>query len=183
MPVANYKQLLDIYDAHTPEIQKYFEHLPRLLKDSYPYEIVVAYLFSGTERAHRRTLYCGIVKRFSANSGLTDEITRSLYLTREDFLSIFKAVFGTSIDDTLLALLRSAEKVRDKGIHGKDPTDAEMREAIKEILDYAHGFNEQVNRLMEFRPFGDLRGFKGRAENMDIDTTKLVLKGLGLRVQ
>lgn len=183
MSIANYKQLISEYDSHRKGIKEYFEHLPKLINSGFPYDVSLAYAFSRVERAHRRTLYCGIVKKFSANSSLTDDITRNLYLKREEFLGLFKSIFGVDIDPAILKHLKDAERIRDKGVHGKDPTDAEMREALKEVLDYSSEFDDYVFSLAEFRPFGDLRGFKGRAENMDKETTKLILIGLGFRIQ
>lgn len=183
MPIANYKQLVAEYESHRKEIKIYFAHLPELIKKGFPYEVPLAYAFSRVERAHRRTLYCGIVKKFSANSDLTDDVTRHLYLKRDEFLELFRSVFGVDLDTVILTHLQDAERIRDKGVHGKDPTDAEMREALKEVLEYSTQFDDFVFRIAGFRPFGDLRGFKGRAENMDKETTRLILKGLGFRLQ
>jgi hypothetical protein len=173
MAIANYKQLITEYDSHRKEIKSYFAHLPELIE----------YVFSRVERAHRRTLYCGIVKKFSTDSDLTDEITRNLYLKRDEFLDLFKAIFGVDLDPSISKHLQDAERIRDKGVHGKEPTDAEMREAMKEVLQYSTDYDDFVLRLAGFRPFGDLRGFKGRAENIDKETTKLILKGLGFKLQ
>lgn len=178
-----YIQLLKIFDLLTEEIKSYFECLPDLIKDSYPYDVSLAYMFSRVERAHRRTLYCGIVKKYSANSELTDEVTRKLFISREEFQVLFKNVFGKEIDKGILNILQKAEKVRDKGMHGKDPSDSEIRNAINELLTYSNEFNDFVHKLSGFKPFGSLRGFKGRAENMDKETTRLILKGLEFKIQ
>ena len=34
----------------------------------------------------------------------------------------------------------------------------------------------------EFRPFGDLRGFKGRGQPLERTTTRWVLKGMGMGI-
>jgi hypothetical protein len=119
MPIANRKQLIAEYDSHPEEIRKYYEELPKLIDAGFPFDVALAYAFSRVERAHRRTLYCGIVKKFSVNSNLTDDVTRNLYLKREEFLELFASVFGANVDPAILRLLRDAERIRDKGIHGK----------------------------------------------------------------
>lgn len=182
MPVANLSQLTAQYNNHRTEIKEYFVHLPKLIND-FPYEVALAYAFSRVERAQRRALYCGIVKKYSANSDLTDEVTRNLYLSREEFLRLFEQIFESTPSAGTLKLLKDAEQIRDKGIHGKEPTNSEMRTALKNILDYATQFDDYVHSKLGFRPFGNLRGFKGRAENIDKKTTRLILKGLGLKIQ
>jgi hypothetical protein len=67
-------------------------------------------------------------------------------------------------------------------IHGKNPTDKEMRDAISGILDYAPAFNTFVDRVGGLKPFGSLQGFSGRAEKLGNPTTILVLKGLGFSI-
>ena len=40
--------------------------------------------------------------------------------------------------------------------------------------------NDWVYQAAGVRPFGDKRGFKGRAEALDKSTTRWILKGMGL---
>ncbi len=61
-------------------------------------------------------------------------------------------------------------------------SDADMRRAIHDVFEYAKAFNTVVDGLGQFKPFGDLRGFKGRGVNLDKKTTRLILKGIGLKV-
>lgn len=74
------------------------------------------------------------------------------------------------------------ESTRDKVMHGSEPTEAVMRRAIADVLDYAKEFNEFVKTLAVFPPFGDLRGFHGRGSRLNPATTRLVLKGLGFNL-
>jgi hypothetical protein len=183
MPVPkNYKQVLKHHNEQPTEIQKYFEHVPKLLSADMPYDIALAYLFSRVEMAHRRALYCGIVKIYSANSELTDAIIRKEYLTREGFKILFKAVFSEEFPDSLAEAITHAEEMRDTGMHGRETTESEMRRAIHDVYEYAKTFNGLVEGIAGFKPFGDLRGFKGRAENLDKATTRLMLKGLGFTI-
>ena len=64
-------------------------------------------------------------------------------------------------------------------MQGKQATAANLRKAIHDVFEYAKEFNNLVSSLEGFKPFGDLRGFKGRRENMDKNSTRWILKGLG----
>lgn len=68
-------------------------------------------------------------------------------------------------------------------VHGKAVTDTELRSAIADVLDYAVLFNADVDAAAGFKPFGDMRGFKGRADSLDKRTTKWVMRGLGFGVK
>jgi len=46
----SYKQVLKHHSAQPGEIQKYFEHIPKLIDAEMPYDIALAYLFSRIER-------------------------------------------------------------------------------------------------------------------------------------
>ena len=54
-----------------------------------------------------------------------------------------------------------------------------MREALVDVIEYAETLNAELKASAGFEPFGDLRGFKGRAKSLDDATSRLVLKGLG----
>jgi hypothetical protein len=178
----SYKGVRTLYDAQPDEIRRYFEHLPYLITSQTLYDVALAYLFSRVERAHRRALYCGITKRHAANSEFTDEVVRKEYLTRAGFKTLFKAVFDEDFPDSLSTLIEHAEQMRDTGMHGRETSDADMRRAIHDVFAYAREFNALVNRLEGFQPFGDLRGFKGRAESLEKRTTRWILKGMGFSV-
>jgi hypothetical protein len=180
---ASYVGVRKLYDAQPAEIQRYFEHLPKLISADMPYDIALAYMFARVERAHRMTLYCGIVKRYAANSELTSHVVRKQYITRDSFKRLFAAVFGQDYPDALAALVEHAEEMRDTGMHGGDTAEPQMRQAIHDVFEYAQQFNALVTGIAGFQPFGDLRGFKGRGENLDKDTTRFVLKGIGLDVR
>jgi hypothetical protein len=57
-----------------------------------------------------------------------------------------------------------------------------MREAHIDVIEYAEALNEDIEEIAGFSPFGDLRGFKGRAEPLDNSTSRWLLKGLGFNI-
>ena len=63
----SYLGILKLYESQPQEVQTYFCHLSALIGADMPYDVALAYLFSRVERAHRRTLYCGITKLYAAN--------------------------------------------------------------------------------------------------------------------
>jgi hypothetical protein len=179
---STYIGLRGKYDALPQEVRDYFEHLPLLLTNQMPYEVPLAYLFGRVERAHNMTLYCGIVRSHRTDSKTTLDVVSKEFITRKKFSEYFKSIFGVQFDQNVRAHITAAEKARDKAIHGKNPTDKEMRDAISGILDYAPAFNTFVDGVGGLKPFGSLQGFSGRAEKLGNPTTILVLKGLGFSI-
>lgn len=55
------KSLLKVYNSCSSGVQRYFEHLPKLL-DEFPLNVALAYAFSRLELAQNMALYCGVVK-------------------------------------------------------------------------------------------------------------------------
>ena len=136
-------------------------------------------MFSRLEQAHRMTLYCGIVKLHKADGMLVRQSLNDFDLTRKGFREMMPIVFGKKAPQCM-ERLKKAEEVRDKVLHGKEATEKELREAISNILGYAIEMNDWVYQAAGVRPFGDKRGFKGRAEALDKSTTRWILKGMGL---
>ena len=178
---ASYKAILKHYAAAPTEIQDYFEHVPALVQ-SFPYEVCIAYMFSRVERAQNMTLYCGVVKLHAAHTSVAQSVIQKQHITRDSFLDLFATVLGKPITPAIKAHLKFAEKTRDQVVHGKNVPDADLRKAIVEIIDYAKSFNTFVDGIAGFKPFGDLRGFKGRATPLEKKTTRWLLKGLGFTV-
>lgn len=178
---ASYKALLKTYNNSSSSIKWYFSQFPNLLI-SYPYEITIAYLFLYTERAHNRALYCGVVKLHRADINVADNVINANHLTRDGFSAMYKNIFGVALPKSTRDLIKRAEKVRDKVIHGKDVADSEMREAISDVFKYAESLNRDIKKVAAFEPFGNVRGFKGKAQSLDKKTTRWLLKGLGFSV-
>lgn len=181
--IPTYKALLKFYECRPVEIKNHFVHLPKLVNDGLPYDIAIAYSFLKIEQAQNRALYGGVVKIHRGNAEFVRRLMNFQHLTRDGFKDLYKNVFGHPLKEVTATKLSAAEKARDKVIHGKAVTDNELREAIADVLEYAEAFNSEVNAIAGFKPFADMRGFKGRADSLDKRTTKWLMKGLGFGVK
>jgi len=181
MSIPSYKAVIKRYSSAPSEVRDYFTYLPALVQD-YPYDVCLAYMFIRVERAQNMALYCGVVKLHAADATVASSVIERQHITRDSFLDLFENVFGQPLDPAVAKHLKFAEKVRDRTVHGKSVTDANFRKALVEILDYADSFNAAVSKRAGFKPFGDLRGFKGRATSLGKGTTRWLLKGLGFAV-
>lgn len=180
--IPTYKALLKIYSALPVEVQEYFEHIPKLVKEL-PYEVSLAYSFLKIEQAQNRALYGGVVKVHRGDFEFVRRVMNFQHLTRDGFKELYKNVFGSVLPKATAEKLDDAEKIRDRVVHGKSVSDNEMREAIADCLQYAEMFNADVSASAGFKPFGDMRGFKGRADSLDTRTTKWLMRGLGFGVK
>jgi hypothetical protein len=181
--IPNYKALVKFYNERPDDVKIFFEHLPKLVSDGLPYEIAIAYAFLKVEQAQNRALYGGVVKVHRGDAEFVGRLMNHQHLTRDGFKMIYANVFGQSLNASTMSKLAIAEKIRDKVIHGKSVSDDEVREAIADILEYAEAFNSEVQSLAGFKPLGDMRGFKGRADCLDKRTTKWLMRGLGFGVK
>ena len=161
------------------EVQEYFKPAAELV-ERYPWEVSLSYLFARVERAHLMAIYCGVVKLHKANATLARKAVDLFHNTREEFQVIFANVFGLKIPRRLQTTLEGAQNVRDRVLHGKTVTEADYRMAIAAIIEYAAKFNDVCYGKGGFRPFGDLRGYKGAGASLDVSTSRWVLKGIGL---
>lgn len=179
MPVLkNYAQVIAHLASKPNEVQEYFEHFGTIASKT-TLEAAVPYVFSRVELAKHNTIYCGIVKLHWADAELARKCVDSSHMSREQFENLFEIVFAKKIDRSLLGKLKQAEAIRDKIVHGKPRTEAECREALANIFDFAEEFNGFVYNFAKFKPFGSLRGFKGRAKPLSKSTTRWILKGMG----
>jgi hypothetical protein len=177
----SYKALLKKYDSCPQGLRDYFSHFPGLIQN-YPYEVCLAYLFLRTEMAQNRTLYCGVVKLHHAHSVIAQNALNAQHLTRDGFLKLYENVFGEVLPQVISDKLKQAETIRDKVVHGKSIADPKMREAMYDVLDYAESINSHLQTKVDFQPFGDLRGFKGRGTPLDKSTSHWLLKGMGFAI-
>ena len=161
------------------EVQEYFKPAAELI-EHYPWEVSLSYLFARVERAHLMAVYCGVVKLHRVEATLAKKAVDLFHNTREDYNALFERVFGRKIPQRLLTILEGAQNVRDRVLHGKTVTEADYRMAIAAIIDYATKFNEVCHGRGGFRPFGDLRGYKGAGASLGASTSRWVLKGIGL---
>ena len=179
MAIPSYKSVLKHYASVPADVQKYFGHLPSLIQ-SYDWDVCIAYQFIRVEFAQNRTLYGGVVKLHRAEANVADSMLYSLHITRASFLTLIETIFGAPLPDAVANKLKFAERVRDKTVHGKGISEADARQALVDVLDYATDFNKFVESIAGFRPFGDMRGFKGAGQPLEKPTTRWLLKGLGL---
>ena len=178
---ATYKGVIAELRKKPQEIQDYFWDYEGILRD-YSWDVSVSYVFSRIEGVKHWTIYCGIVKLHWTNSELTKGLVDKDHMSRGRFRILLKTVFGEPIPEPILQKLSSAEAVRDRYAHGKifPPSAAQTRQAMVDIFEFAEEFNAYVFGLAGFRPFGNLQGFKGRAESLSKETTKWVLLGMGI---
>ena len=180
---ANYKQVANLYAALSPTLKGYLEIFPKLVTADIPFEIPIAYLFQRLERAHRRALYGGIIRRHSADATLTSGIISKAHLTRPEFDALFKRVFGTPLPLPTMKLREDAEEIRDKSMHGNEVNDPPLRKAINDLLDYLEAFNSHVQAVAGFEPCGNMRGITGATAKLGKETTRWILKGLDLPIK
>ena len=121
------------------------------------------------------------MKLHRTDSTLTRNAIDAHYMSRRDFRDFYCTIVGKRITDAVLEPLAKAEAIRDRVMHGKRVDQPDFREAIVSIIDFAEGFNALAMAHAGFRPFSDLRGFKGAGKSLDRSTTRWILKGMGLR--
>lgn len=177
-PIRSKSGLLNAFENSSNEVKAYFEHLPKLV-ENFPLDVSLSYVFALIELGQNMTLYCGIVKLHRADSALARHAVDTYHLTRKEFRDKFKMIFDRSIPEAIQSALQQAEKVRDTVMHGKSCTDDQKRNAIGSALKFAVKINTLLEKEAGFKPYGSLRGFKGRAQPLDKSTTRWVLKGMG----
>lgn len=175
----NYKQVIQRYREAPERVRNFFPHFVELV-EHYDWEIPVSYAHSRLEQAKRMTIYCGIVKLHWCESKLTRKLIDEDHMSRGRFRKLFKDVLGKPIPSHLIKKLEGAELIRDKISHGRSWTVAEARVGLVELIDFATEFNEFVNGQTGFQPFGGLRGFKGRGESLNKQSTRWILRGMGI---
>jgi hypothetical protein len=176
MAVASYKAVLKHFQRAPEDVRQYFQALPFLTQNC-GWDVCVAYQFIRLETAQNRALYCGLVKLHRAEPNVTDSFLASLHLTRASFLVLMNVIFSTPVPPAIVEKLKNAESVRDRIVHGKGHTEPDARQAMVDSIDYATELNSHLEKCAGFRPFGDLRGFKGAAASLDKHTTSWLLKG------
>ena len=172
-----YKGIIARLKQAPQEIQDYFTPSTELI-ENYPWQVVLAYMFSCIEMAHNMALYCGVVKLHRADSEVAWSAINSLHITRQGYRDLYKTIFGKPLKKEIIRKIAEAEKIRDNVMHGKDVTQAEMRTAVLRLIEYSELFNEFTFKLAGFKPLGSLKGFKGRAEPLNKSTTMWILKGM-----
>lgn len=173
------KGLVKAYNVAPQRVRRHFEHLPALL-DQFPLSVVLAYAFAQLELAQNMALYCGVVKLYRANADLARSAVAAHHMTRDGFSALYKVVFQFDPPKSAVTEIANAEQTRDDVMHGKPVSDRRTRSAIASVLTYAVAMNEQLKGKHGIEPFGNLKGFSGRAKKLDAKTTRFMLKGMGL---
>lgn len=180
---STYKGVISRFKKAPPEIRKNFPSFINLIKSHDDWNVSVSYIFTRVEYIKHLTIYRGIVKLHRGEANFTWKVVDSEHMSRKRFIDLFEIVFGKPIKKSLLEKLQSAEKLRDKVVHGKSCDGQEIRKALVDIIEFAEGFNEFVYSLAGFLPFtDDMRGFKGRTKPLEKSTTRWVLKGMGFSI-
>jgi hypothetical protein len=173
-----WKGVVNEFNKCSDDVKVYFEHFSSLV-ENYPWDVVIAYLFSRVELAQNMTIYCGCVKCHKVDSELARVAINNQHLTRDGFKELYKSIFGKIMPKEISTKISHAENVRDKIIHGKPVSEEDKRRAALDLVHYAESFNNKLQDIAGFRPFGPLKGFKGRAQSLDKATSRWVLKGIG----
>ncbi len=161
-------------------IHWYFNSIPDFRDISYNgniLNIIIFYICMRIERAHRKILYCDMIKRHGINKKTTDKYLDNLRLHGDRFFTVYKellqkpdeGIVQTAISAETIALIKSTKKVRNAVIHGDEvrAISKTKEKAICTLLDYAEKLNEEVSHISEIRPFGDLTGFGGSDKTDD----------------
>ena len=180
-PIKSKPGLLNHFAQRTEKVRGHFAHVPKLVAE-FPLDVTLAYMFALVEQAHIMALYCGIVKLHRTDTTLTLTAVHGFHMTREGFRTKFDLIYGKGLSKPTIDLLKFAEDVRDDVMHGKTASDDRIRNAIAHVLQYADDMNTETSALNGPRPFGALRGFKGRGKSLEKGTSRWVLKGMGLGV-
>jgi hypothetical protein len=179
---GSWRGIVNRYRKSPPEVQEYFKHLPKLLEE-FPLDVAIAYLFARIELVQNTALYCGVVKLHRGHTEVTRNAINAHHMERKDFEQLFENVFGKKLTSDILSPLKDAERIRDKVLHGKHISETDKRTAIVRVIEFAELFNKFVQDVAGFKPFADLRGFKGRGAALDKSTTRWIMKGLGFKIQ
>ena len=174
------QEVLRHHAACAPDVQSYFQHVPELANSTFPWEVLIAYLFMQLEKGHNRAIHGSVVKLHRANAEVVSSVLDTHRMTRSDFVQLIRTITGKDLPKEIHDKLKRAEAIRDRCVHGKEVKEAKVLQAVKDVLEYVEGFNAHMKSIAGFRPFGDMRGYKGRMQLLDKATSRWLLIGLGL---
>jgi len=161
------------------DVKSWFQIVPELI-EGYEWEVSISYVFTKVETVKHFTLYKGLLKRHRTDAQLTWDLLDKDHMSRSRFLDLYRIIFDEPIPSLITAHLAAAETVRDRVAHGKGVTDAQARFCLMEAFAFAQDFNDHVASSAGFRPFGEGRGIRGRAQPLGKETTRWVLRGMGI---
>lgn len=171
-------KILEKFESLPDDIKWYFSDLPALF-NSFSWDVSISHAFSLVETGHNMTIYCGVVKLHKVDSSLAWTALENQHMTRSGFQELYETIFGQALPKKVTDKIAKSSRVRDKILHGKGASEADKRQAIMDVLVYVELYNSEVEKVAGFRPFGSLKGFKGRAKSLDLSTSRWILKGIG----
>jgi hypothetical protein len=180
MAYIQHRTLLKKFKQQNAKIIAYLEPCQELLENSYRHEVIISYMFSRIEIAHREALYFGVVKLHDVDSTLAAQAIDNYDLTRKDFRDKLESIYGYSLTDELKGKIINAEKIRDKILHGKRIKAGETAYAILDAVEYLAGIDQLLKTKSNILLIGDRRGFKGAKSSHSKATSRWILKGMGL---
>ena len=175
-----YKNLSKKYNKLPDPMRTYFGLESSIFDNVHSWDMLIAFLFMKVERVQHRILYCAVVKKYKVDEKLAEKALNDFHMTRHKFLELYKTLAGKKIGKKIVDFGEKAEKIRGKILHGKNVNETDKKMAISCILEYVKLLNEKVYKDFEFRPFGDMTGFKGNVKSHDKETSKWMLMGMGL---
>lgn len=180
MTAKSYKGLQKKFNDLPNATKNYLRNMEGILADSSQYHIALAYAFMKIEEGHHRALKCGLVRLHACASAKVDDALAQQHFTRSYFQDVFNNVLGKRIPKNAQQLLKDAEDIRDRLIHGKSVAASDLRSGLSNALDYIANLGQFVEDRTGKNPFGDLRGLAGKKELLDETTSYWVMKGVGL---
>jgi len=174
------RTVLRAFNAHDEKVIKYFDPCSDLLENSYAYEVVISYMFSKLEQAHREALIFGAVKIHGVDTALARSVIDKYDLTRKDFREKFKNIYGYRVPADAVTKITRAEQIRDKILHGKNVKIGQQQQCILDTIDYFAALNDVMYQNSTIWLAGDRRGYKGRKSVHNKATSRWILKGMGL---
>lgn len=169
--------------AFDDDLKFHFWHLDELVDGpSHLPDISLSYCFSEIEFGYRRILYVGLVRKHRLDPELSWKAVADHDITRKDFPDLYKAIFSHEFPKSIALSLKPAEAVRDRMIHGKDPSTKELWGAVLRCIEYANAVNEHLKKSEGFSGYGKHCGITSRRGSPTLDqaVTALALKGVGL---
>lgn len=178
--------LRNFYAACTPEVQEYFEHVPKLLEE-FPMNVCLSYAFSLMEMGSIMALYAGAVKVHNVDTELARKAVEKEHISSEDWPRMYKAIFNVDPPRAAGKDLSEARDTRNLILHGRakvlsqTEVNRRVRQAIACVLHCAEEINDQLEDRFQLKPFGTLAGFASPYPRLEKETSKLVLRGMGFK--
>ena len=179
------KSIPELKEKHancSSEVRKFFKHISDILDKKLPLEVCLAYAFFRLERGQNMAIYCGAVKLHNVAPDLAKDAIEVHRMGRKDFCKIYYQVFNLEIPQNAFGGLHTAQQTRNAIMHGKKASPADIRNSIAFVLEYAEEVNRQLKKECGLKPFSDLRGFSGGAQKLDTETSRRILKNMGLNL-